>query len=65
MTTETTPETTPETTAETLVEPAQPSGKPSHPIDRFFEITKRGSTVGTEVRGGIVTFVTIDRKSVV
>ncbi len=28
-------------------------------IDRFFEITKRGSTVGAEVRGGIVTFVTM------
>lgn len=26
-------------------------------LDRFFEITKRGSTVGAEVRGGIVTFV--------
>ncbi|MFZ4895956.1 NCS2 family permease [Plantibacter sp. Mn2098] len=26
-------------------------------LDRFFEITKRGSTVGTEVRGGLVTFV--------
>lgn len=63
MTTETTPETTPETTAETtgetVAETAQPSGKPSQPIDRFFEITKRGSTVGTEVRGGIVTFVTM------
>ena len=26
-------------------------------LDRFFEITRRGSTVGTEVRGGLVTFV--------
>jgi AGZA family xanthine/uracil permease-like MFS transporter len=26
-------------------------------FDRFFEITRRGSTVGGEVRGGIVTFV--------
>lgn len=25
-------------------------------IDRFFEITKRGSTIGREVRGGMVTF---------
>ncbi|WP_295010344.1 NCS2 family permease [uncultured Microbacterium sp.] len=32
---------------------------PKNAIDRFFEITKRGSTVGTEVRGGIVTFVTM------
>ncbi|GAA1945173.1 NCS2 family permease [Microbacterium deminutum] len=28
-------------------------------FDRFFEITRRGSTVGTEVRGGLVTFVTM------
>lgn len=28
-------------------------------IDRFFEITKRGSSIGTEVRGGVVTFVTM------
>ncbi|MDQ0895628.1 NCS2 family permease [Agromyces ramosus] len=33
--------------------------KPVNAIDRFFEITARGSTVGTEVRGGIVTFVTM------
>ncbi|MGO2516786.1 MAG: NCS2 family permease, partial [Corynebacterium variabile] len=25
-------------------------------LDRFFHITERGSTVGTEVRGGVVTF---------
>lgn len=28
-------------------------------LDRFFEITERGSTIGTEVRGGLVTFVTM------
>lgn len=28
-------------------------------LDRFFEISARGSTVGTEVRGGVVTFVTM------
>jgi AGZA family xanthine/uracil permease-like MFS transporter len=28
-------------------------------LDRFFEITKRGSTFGREIRGGIVTFVTM------
>ncbi|BBX49857.1 NCS2 family permease [Mycolicibacterium poriferae] len=27
------------------------------PLDRFFEITARGSTLGTEVRGGVVTFI--------
>ena len=26
-------------------------------LDRFFEITARGSTVGTELRGGVVTFI--------
>ncbi|MFI5608440.1 NCS2 family permease [Amycolatopsis sp. NPDC051903] len=28
-------------------------------LDRFFKITERGSTTGREVRGGIVTFVTM------
>ncbi len=28
-------------------------------LDRYFEITQRGSTFGTEIRGGIVTFVTM------
>ncbi len=34
---------------------------PSTPgtLDRYFEITARGSTVGREVRGGIVTFLTM------
>src|SRR3954465_3491266 len=26
-------------------------------LDRFFEITARGSTLGAEIRGGLVTFV--------
>ena len=26
-------------------------------LDRFFEISERGSTVGTEIRGGVVTFI--------
>jgi len=33
--------------------------EPKNALDRFFEISKRGSTIGTEVRGGIVTFVTM------
>lgn len=33
--------------------------EPKNALDRFFEITKRGSTVGREVRGGLVTFVTM------
>ncbi|MDT3318031.1 NCS2 family permease [Microbacterium sp. KSW4-11] len=28
-------------------------------LDRYFEISHRGSTVGTEIRGGVVTFVTM------
>jgi len=28
-------------------------------FDRFFRISERGSTIGTEVRGGLVTFVTM------
>lgn len=33
--------------------------EPRNGLDRFFEITRRGSTVGAEVRGGVVTFVTM------
>ncbi|MGH3705726.1 MAG: NCS2 family permease [Agromyces sp.] len=33
--------------------------EPKNAFDRFFEITRRGSTVGREIRGGIVTFVTM------
>ena len=28
-------------------------------LDRFFEVTKRGSTLGTEFRGGLVIFMTM------
>jgi adenine/guanine/hypoxanthine permease len=28
-------------------------------VDRYFKITERGSTIGREVRGGVVTFVTM------
>ncbi|MGO2747396.1 NCS2 family permease, partial [Microbacterium sp.] len=37
----------------------EPTAEPKNGLDRFFEITKRGSTFGTEIRGGIVTFVTM------
>ncbi|MDO4686580.1 NCS2 family permease [Corynebacterium freiburgense] len=30
--------------------------KPSGSLDRFFHISERGSTVGTEIRAGVVTF---------
>ncbi|GAA1927841.1 NCS2 family permease [Microbacterium aoyamense] len=33
--------------------------EPKNGFDRFFEISRRRSTVGTEVRGGVVTFVTM------
>lgn len=29
------------------------------PVDRFFKITERGTTVGREIRGGVVTFFTM------
>ncbi|WP_243058915.1 NCS2 family permease [Nocardioides sp. SR21] len=32
---------------------------PAGGLDRFFKISERGSTVGTEVRGGFVTFFTM------
>ncbi|MEQ6897126.1 NCS2 family permease [Microbacterium sp. KR10-403] len=41
---------------ETIVDDTRP---PKNGFDKYFEITKRGSTLGTEVRGGIVTFVTM------
>ncbi|MBS1696979.1 MAG: NCS2 family permease [Actinobacteria bacterium] len=33
--------------------------EPKNAFDKFFEITRRGSTIGRELRGGIVTFVTM------
>lgn len=47
--------------AETAVgeTPADPVKEPRGAVDRFFEITARGSTYGREVRGGLVTFVTM------
>ncbi|WP_193392089.1 NCS2 family permease [Leucobacter musarum] len=36
----------------------QPSGAWGG-VDRYFKISERGSTLGTEVRGGLVTFVTM------
>ena len=38
-------------------EPA--AGTANNAFDRFFEITKRGSTLSREVRGGVVTFFTM------
>jgi AGZA family xanthine/uracil permease-like MFS transporter len=44
--------------ARTVVRPTQPT-RPKGRLDRFFSISERGSTVGTELRGGLVTFVTM------
>ncbi len=52
-----TPPAPPESVEETGTAP--PEAEPKNAVDRFFEITRRGSTIGTEVRGGIVTFVTM------
>lgn len=46
------------TTSTSSDAPSDERARPSA-IDRFFEITARGSTVGAEVRGGVVTFVTM------
>ncbi|WP_417507259.1 NCS2 family permease [Microbacterium sp.] len=43
----------------TTAPPAPASTAPKNSLDRFFEISKRGSTIGTEIRGGLVTFVTM------
>ncbi len=32
---------------------------PGSPVDRYFRISERGSTIGQEVRGGVVTFFTM------
>ncbi|MCE7482052.1 MULTISPECIES: NCS2 family permease [Microbacterium] len=51
---------------QTVVHPPLPTGatttvdaEPRNRVDRFFEISRRGSTFGREIRGGIVTFVTM------
>ncbi|MCI1787883.1 MAG: NCS2 family permease [Actinomyces sp.] len=40
----------------TTERPRSSSTVPLNPVDKFFHITERGSTVGREVRGGFVTF---------
>lgn len=39
--------------------PAPAPAATRNPIDRYFKISERGSTVGTEIRGGLVTFFTM------
>jgi AGZA family xanthine/uracil permease-like MFS transporter len=52
--------TAPSSTSDATDSPDAPeTPEPRNSFDRFFEITKRRSTIGTEVRGGVVTFVTM------
>lgn len=39
--------------------PAPAPVQPRNAVDRFFKISERGSTIGTEIRGGLVTFFTM------
>ncbi|RKS05837.1 AGZA family xanthine/uracil permease-like MFS transporter [Nocardiopsis sp. Huas11] len=36
--------------------PTGTAGTPANPVDRFFRVSERGSTIGTEIRGGLATF---------
>ncbi|WP_285729744.1 NCS2 family permease [Nocardiopsis sp. ATB16-24] len=36
--------------------PSSTSERPTGPLDRYFRISERGSTLGTEIRGGMATF---------
>ncbi|WP_182113090.1 MULTISPECIES: NCS2 family permease [unclassified Actinotalea] len=38
---------------------APAAARPRNRVDAFFKISERGSTIGTEVRGGLVTFFTM------
>ncbi len=44
-----------QTTTPSTADPAPPQ-RPLSALDTYFKITERGSTVGTEIRGGLVTF---------
>lgn len=44
--------------ADTTETPSKPS-TPASPLDRYFRITERGSTLSRELRGGLVTFFTM------
>lgn len=46
-------------TATSQAEATRPAPTPQNPLDRFFKISERGSTIGTEIRGGLVTFFTM------
>jgi AGZA family xanthine/uracil permease-like MFS transporter len=44
---------------DTMAKPGTTAPAETGAMDRFFEITSRGSTVGREVRGGLATFFTM------
>ncbi len=43
----------------TTTAPGSRTAPPRNAVDHFFKISERGSTIGTEVRGGLVTFFTM------
>jgi AGZA family xanthine/uracil permease-like MFS transporter len=45
--------------AKTTTAPIRPGGPGNSPLDRFFDISRRGSSLAREVRGGLVTFFTM------
>lgn len=47
------------TSTEAPIDPAPLSRRPTNPVDRYFKISERGSTVQREVRGGLATFWTM------
>jgi adenine/guanine/hypoxanthine permease len=46
-------------TSTTAASTTRPAPLKPNPVDRFFKISERGSTIGTEIRGGLVTFFTM------
>ncbi|HET7405962.1 MAG TPA: NCS2 family permease [Mycobacteriales bacterium] len=47
------------TSTEAPIDPTPLSRRPTNPVDRFFQISERGSTVQREMRGGLATFWTM------
>jgi AGZA family xanthine/uracil permease-like MFS transporter len=46
-------------TPSTMTQRRGPSAQPGSALDRYFQVSQRGSTVSREVRGGLVTFFTM------
>ncbi|MEU3464282.1 NCS2 family permease [Streptomyces sp. NPDC006733] len=45
--------------AVTTAEPPSDTPPPTSPLDRYFRISERGSSIGRELRGGLATFFTM------